>query len=89
MLLKKMLKILQNLFSIELNRSSITDPFRLATGYFPPQFHWIPKHNQKNVQYYSDILRHENSITIKAIKDKTNSAKMIYHSVYLNNIIFE
>ena len=77
----------QNLFSIEPNRSSITDPFRRAIGYFPPQFHWIPEHNQKNVLYYFDILRHENSITIKAIKDKTNSAKIIYHSVYLNNII--
>ena len=29
----------QNLFSIESNRASITDPFRLATNYFPPKFH--------------------------------------------------
>ena len=39
------------------------------------------------MQYYPDILRHENSITIKAIKDKANSDKIIYHSVYLNHII--
>ena len=30
---------IQNLFSIEPNRASITNPFRLATSYFPPQFH--------------------------------------------------
>ena len=78
---------IQNLFSIEPNRASITNPFRLA--YFPPQFHWIPEHCQKNVQYYSDILRHKNSITNKAIKDKANSDKIIYHSVYLNHIISE
>ena len=78
---------IQNLFSVEPNRTFITNPFRLATSYFPPQFHWIPEHGQKNVQYYSDILRHENSITIKAINDKANGDKIIYHSVYLNHII--
>ena len=86
-MLKK--KSIQNLFSIEPNKASITNPFRLATSYFPPQFHWILEHYQKNVQYYSHILRHENSITIKAIKDKANSDKIIYHSVFLNHIIFE
>ena len=49
-------RYVQNLFSIEPNRASITNLFRLATSYFPPQFHWIPKHGQKNVQYYSEIL---------------------------------
>ena len=69
--------------------ASITDPFSLATSYFPPRFHWIPEHGEKTVQYYSDILRHENSITIKAITDKVNTTKIIYHSVFLNHIIFE
>ena len=32
---------IQNLFSVEPNRTSITNPFRLATSYFPSQFHWI------------------------------------------------
>ena len=30
---------IQNLFSVEPNRASITNPFRLATSYFPPNFH--------------------------------------------------
>ena len=79
----------QNLFSIEPNKASITDPFSLATSYFPLRFRWIPEHGGKIVQYYSDILRHENSITIKAITDKVNTTKIIYHSVFLNHIIFE
>ena len=41
------------------------------------------------MQYYSEILQHKNSITIKAIRDKANGDKIIYHSVYLNHIIFE
>ena len=75
----------QNLFSIESNRVLIIDPFRLATNYFPPRFHRIPKHCEKDVQYYSDILRHEKSITIKAIIDKTNTTKIIYHSDILTH----
>ena len=86
---KKKKKSFQNLFSIESNRASITDLFRLATIYFPPKFHWIPKHCEKNVQYCFDILHHEKSITIKAILDKNNTTKIIYHNVFLNNIIFE
>ena len=82
-------RYVQNLFSVEPNRASNTNPFRLATSYFPPLFHWIPEHSQKNVQYYSKILQHENSITIKAIRDKANGDKIIYHSVYLNHIISE
>ena len=84
-MLKK--RYVQNLFSVEPNRASITNPFKLATSYFPPLFHWIPEHGQKNVQYYSAILQHENSITIKPIRDKANGEKIIYHSVYLNHII--
>ena len=79
----------QNLFSIEPNRAPITDPFPLATSYFPPQFHWILEHGEKTVQYYYDILRHENSITIKAITNKINTTKIIYHSVFLNHFISE
>ena len=41
------------------------------------------------MQYYSEILQHENLITIKAIRDKANGDKIIYHSVYLNHIISE
>ena len=68
----------QNMFSIKSARTSIIDPFRLATSYFPPKFHWIPEHCHKDVQYYSDILRHENSIIITVVRDKANSAKIIY-----------
>ena len=77
------------MFSVEPNRASNTNPFRLATSYFPSLFHWIPEHGQKNVQYYFEILQHENSIIIKTIRDKANGEKIIYHSVYLNHIISE
>ncbi|KAK9996576.1 hypothetical protein SO802_021262 [Lithocarpus litseifolius] len=77
----------QNLFSIEPNRSPIVDPLQLAKSYFPPKFHWIPEHGKNNLQYYSDLLRHEKSITINTIADKFDRSKIIYHNVYIVNII--
>ncbi|KAK9995306.1 hypothetical protein SO802_019992 [Lithocarpus litseifolius] len=79
----------QNLFSIEPNRSPIIDPLQLAKSYFPPEFHWIPEHGKKNLQYYSDLLRHEKSITINTIANKFDTSKIIYHSVYIANVISE
>ena len=79
----------QNLFYIEPNRVSISDPLKLAKSYFRARFHWIPKHKEKNLQYYSDLLHHEKSIIINTISDKADSSKIIYHSVYLVNIILE
>ena len=79
----------QNLFYIEPNRVSISDPLKLVKSYFRARFHWIPKHKEKNLQYYFDILRHERSIVINTISDKVDPSKIIYHSVYLVNIIPE
>ena len=41
------------------------------------------------MQYYSDNLHHNKSIIIKAIPDKNNTTKIIYHNVFLNHIISE
>ena len=79
----------QNLFSIEPNRAMIKDPFKLDTYYFPLNFHWIPEHNGKILNYYSAILFHEKSIFIKSIPDKIDKSKIIYHSVFILNIVTE
>ena len=42
-------KYFQNLFWIEPNRVSISDPLNLAKSYFPARFHWIPEHKEKNL----------------------------------------
>ena len=66
----------QNLFSIEPNRAMIKDPLKLATNYFPLNFHWIPKHNGKNLSYYSAIIFHEKSVLIKSIPTKIDNQKL-------------
>ena len=77
------------MFSIEPNRAMIKDPLKLATGYFPQNFHWIPEHISKDLRYYSAILFHEKSIFIKPIHDKADTSKVIYHSVLLLDIVTE
>ena len=52
-------------------------------------FYWIPEHREKNLNYYSDLLRHEKSIIINTISDRVDTSKIIYHSVYLVYFIFE
>ncbi|KAG7960451.1 hypothetical protein I3843_10G124200, partial [Carya illinoinensis] len=66
-----------------------TDPYKIATRYFPPNFHWIPENPAKNLQFYSSILIHTDSLTIKPIYDKIDDSKLIYHSAYILRFITE
>ena len=77
----------QNLFSIEPNRASISDPLKLAKSYFSQKFHWILDHGEKDLRYYSAILHFEKSILIKPIPNNANLSIIIYHSVLLLDII--
>ena len=79
----------QNLFSIEPNGAMIKDPLKLVTYYFPLNFHWIPEHNGKNLSYYSTILFHEKSVLIKSILDKIDKSKIIYHRIFILNVVIE
>lgn len=62
---------------------------KLATGYFPPRFHWIPEHNGKDLGYYFTIQIEENSSIIKSITDKANTSKVIYHSAVIVHVLSE
>ena len=77
------------MFSIEPNRVMIKDLLKLATYYFPLNFHWMLEHNGKNLNYYFAILFHEKSVFIKSIPDKIDKSKIIYHSVFILNIVIE
>jgi hypothetical protein len=80
----------QHLLSIKMNRSSAESAEELATPYFPPGFHWIPKHPLKNLAYYSNILLQTKFVHIKPIFcQSTMPKKIIYHNVYINTPIFE
>ena len=65
------------------------NPLKLAKEYFSLNFHWIPEPNGKDLNYYSTILFHERSVFIKAIPNKIDKSKIIYHSVFILNIVTE
>ena len=80
----------QHLFTIELNRSSAKSAGELALSYFPPNFHWIPEHPQKNLAFYSNILSQTKSLHFKPIFCQTSvPKKIIYHCVYFDKVISE
>ena len=76
-----------NLFSIEPNHNHIKNPIDLIKNYFPPSWHFTPHHPAKTLKFYMDILYSSESVRIKAITDRNDSSRILYHSLHINNII--
>ena len=76
-----------NLFFIEPVHKNIKDPIQLANFFFPPGWHFVPMHPDKSITFYKDILLKHQSIVIKPIFDKRSPNKIIYHSLYIHNIV--
>jgi hypothetical protein len=75
-------------FSIEKNHSHIKSSGQLALSYFPPDFHWIPEHPQKNLAYYTNILIQTESVHFKPIFGKTSdSPKLLGNVAYFVKFI--
>lgn len=55
--------------------------------YFPPGWHFAPFSPYKSLHFYKDILVQTESVQIKAIYDRTDQTKVIYHSLYIKKII--
>jgi hypothetical protein len=80
----------QHLFYIEKNHSHIKSPKQLILSYFPPDFHWIPEHPQKNLVYYTNILIQTKSVHIKPIFSKTSGSPKLSGSLAsITNFISE
>jgi hypothetical protein len=78
----------QHLFSIEKNHSHIKSPGQLALSYFSPNFHWIPKHPQRNLAYYTNILIQTKFVHFKPIFCKTSySPKLLGNIAYFVKFI--
>jgi hypothetical protein len=71
----------QNLFYIEKNHSHIKSPKQLILSYFPPNFHWIPEHPQKNLAYYTNILIQTKSVHFKPIFSKTSDSLKLFGTI--------
>ena len=52
---------IQHISYIEPHLVHITDPLALAMEVLPPNWHFLPRHPEKNIQFYKSILSQEKS----------------------------
>ena len=76
-----------NLFAKELVHKNISHPHELVKSIFPTGWHFSPLHSEKSITFYRDILYDHKSVVIKPIFDRNDSSKIIYHSLYIHNIV--
>lgn len=76
-----------NLFFIEHFMKPSNNPVKLAAQYFPPGWHFVPSAPYKSLSYYKEILFQTDSVFIKPIFDRKDESKVIYHSLYIKQII--
>ena len=66
---------------------NIKDPIELAKFFFPPGWHFTPMHPDKSIAFYKNILLQHQSVVFKPIFDKRDPTKIIYHFLYIHNIV--
>ncbi|KAI5318457.1 hypothetical protein L3X38_038165 [Prunus dulcis] len=76
-----------HLFVIEPVYDVHANPVEIAKHYFPPGFHYMPSSPYKSLKYYRDILLETKSVEIKPIKDRDHPKIILYHSLYIHQII--
>ncbi|XP_028103180.1 uncharacterized protein LOC114302362 [Camellia sinensis] len=76
-----------NLFFKEPSHPKSQSVNDLVKSYFPPGWHFVPMHPAKTITFYRDILFNHQSIVIKPIYDRTYTSKVVYHSLYIHNIV--
>ena len=59
----------------------------IAQFHFGSGCHFISSPPEKNLSYYKDILLNHHSILIKPIQDRVYAYKILYHSLYIHNIV--
>ncbi|KAI5329174.1 hypothetical protein L3X38_028571 [Prunus dulcis] len=76
-----------NLVIIDSHIPTSMSPAQIAAFHFPPGFHYLPHSPYKSLKFYREILHETKSVEIKPIRDKTDPTKIIYHSLYIHQIL--
>ena len=77
----------ETLFYIEPFMKPSNNPIKLAAQFFPPGWHFVPLAPYKSLSYYKEILFQTDSVSIKPIMDRRDESKVLYHSIYIKQII--
>ncbi|CAL9024064.1 unnamed protein product, partial [Prunus brigantina] len=80
-------KSTSNLFILEPHVTASLSPALIAQNHFPPGFHYLPHSPYKSLKFYREILHETKSVDIKPILDKIDPQKIIYHSLYIYQVL--
>ncbi|KAL0005997.1 hypothetical protein SO802_013558 [Lithocarpus litseifolius] len=78
---------IQHISYIEPHIVHIKDPLALAMEVFPEGWHFLPKHPEKNIKYYRQILIEEESARIEDIMNKRDPSAVLYHKFIITGFI--
>ena len=77
----------QHISYIEPHLVHITDPLALAMEVLPPNWHFLPRHPEKNIQFYKSILSQEKSAQIENIYSKGDNPIVLYHKFIITGFV--
>ena len=77
----------QHISYIEPHLVHIKDPLALAMEVLPPSWHFLPRHPEKNIQFYKSILSQEKSAQIENIYSKGDNPIVLYHKFIITGFV--
>lgn len=78
---------IQHISYIEPQLVHITDSLALAMKVLPQGWHFVPKHPEKNIEFYKSIFIQEKSAQIKNIMNKTDASVVLYHKFIITSFV--
>ncbi|KAL0004750.1 hypothetical protein SO802_012311 [Lithocarpus litseifolius] len=78
---------IQHISYIEPHIVHIKDSLALAMEVFPEGWHFLPRHPEKNIKYYRQILVKEESARVENIMNKADPSVVLYHKFIITGFI--
>ncbi|KAL4603713.1 hypothetical protein ACB092_10G143700 [Castanea dentata] len=77
----------QHISYIEPYLGHITDPLALAMEVLPHEWHFLPKHPEKNIRFHKSILSQEKSVQIENIFNSRDPSVVLYHKFIITGFV--
>ena len=78
---------IQHISYIKPHLVHIIDPLALPLEVLPQEWHFLPKHPEKNIKFYKSILIQEKSTRIENIMNKTDPSVVLYHKFIITGFV--
>ena len=78
---------IQHISYIKPHLVHIIDPLALPLEVLPQEWHFLPKHPEKNIKFYKSILIQEKSTRIENIMNKVDPSIVLYHKFIITGFV--